>query len=210
MNITTSETLVERVRHIDDQDAWDRLYQLYGPLVRTYAISHGCKSTLADDVVQLTFVSLFKSLPRFQIQKQPGRFRSFIYTIVKRRMADLFDDQPLYHLVQSDTEHCRLINDHEDSRAVPPGAKWDRIYENNLMAQAFKEVENKIKKNGDVITLEIFNMYVVQGFSAGKVRQKIFENYNIKINENKIYQDKSRVMQMWKTELQKIKTDLGE
>ena len=210
MNITTSETLVQRIHQVDDQEAWDRLYQLYAPLVKAFAIAKGCKSTMADDVVQLTFVSLLKSLPRFQYQKQTGRFRSFIYTIVKRRIADLFEDQNMYAFARSDTEHHHFFDEHEDSRVEVPGENWDIMYENNLMNQALEEVKQKINQKGDPITLEIFDLYVTQRLSASEVGRRIFENHNVSINENKIYQDKSRVMQMWKDEVRKLKSELGD
>ena len=209
-SITTSETLVERLRQDDNQPAWDRLYCIYAPVVKNYAISKGCNPIMADDVVQLTFVTLLRAIHRFRPRKQSGQFRAFLFRIVKRRIADLFADNQVYYLANSDLEHRQMFEGKADASAAVPGENWDVLYENNLMAQALEMVKQNIKQNGDPITIKIFDLYVIEGASAGEVCQKIFQDHNIHINENKIYQDKSRVIKMWKDEFYKLRDELGE
>ena len=210
MNVTTSATLIQRIHLLEDKLAWNQFYDLYAPLVKNYALRRGCTQIMSDDIVQLTFVSLMKSLPRFEFKPEKGRFRAFLYTLVRRRIADVFENQSKLSQSGSNTQYERTINEFEDATIDPPGKAWDDLWDKNLLGKAFEQVKHNICEKGDQMTIDIFDLYVFQRFSASAVREKIQDKYGIEIKENKIYQDKSRVIELWKSEVTKLKDELGE
>src|SRR5207302_9807265 len=64
--LSTSVTLLERVRQRDDQAAWERFVALYTPLLYRWAQRAGLADQDAADLVQDVFVLLMKELPSFE------------------------------------------------------------------------------------------------------------------------------------------------
>ena len=209
MNMTTSETLLQRVHRLDDQAAWDQFYHLYAPWIKGCAIRSGCKPSMADDVVQETMASIIKYLHKFHYEPQQGRFRGLLKTILRRRVADAFAAQKKLKLATSDTRHEQL-EDYQDFNVVVPCQSWDDLWESNLVREAYEQVKENIRDHGDPLTIEIFEMFVLQKCDARDVRNRIAKKYKLEIKENKIYQDKKRVIDMWKLELKKLRDEVGE
>ena len=210
MDIPTSATLLQRIHRLDDKASWDRFYSLYAPLIRNYARRKGCTKVMADDVIQLTFSSLLKNLPRFQYDPKRGRFRGFLYTIVERRIADAFQDYKNLRFPKSDTENERYFDGYEDPNPVCPCENWDEHCDRNWMRQAYEQVKQIIRKKGDPMTIDIFELFVFQKLSAHKVLKLIFDKYSVEVSENKIFQDKNRVVKIWKSEVKKLREEAGD
>ena len=207
---TTSATLLERIHRLDDQAAWDRFYQLYTPWIHHCALKSGCKPAVADDIVQETFTSLLKNFPQFNYEPHRGRFRGFLKTILHRRIADAFDGEKRLYYANSETEYAHVFDNCEAPDHTQPCKSWDDLWDSNLMTRAYEQVKRNIRENGDELTIEVFELIGFQGLSADEVREKIKAKYGKKITRNKIYQDKNRVKEMWKSELKKLREEVGE
>ncbi len=70
-----------------DHAAFERLYRLYSGDVYTMALRITNSVEMAEEVMQETFVSVFKGIGKFQFQ---SAFTTWLYRIVYRRSADLF------------------------------------------------------------------------------------------------------------------------
>ena len=68
---TTSSSLLLRLRHAGDHEAWSRFVKLYTPLLYHWAHRAGLAADDADDLVQDVFTTLVQALPRFEYD--PGR-----------------------------------------------------------------------------------------------------------------------------------------
>jgi RNA polymerase sigma-70 factor (ECF subfamily) len=82
--IDTNESLISRL-NVDAHDAWREFYQLYWQVILRYARKIGCSETQAHDVLQDTMVVLIRVLPTFVYNRNKGRFRNFLLTIVHRK-----------------------------------------------------------------------------------------------------------------------------
>jgi len=82
----TSVSLLERVRG-QDQQAWQRLVALYGPLVARWCRLGGVKAGEEGDVAQEVFLTVFAGLDDFQ-RRRPGSFRSWVRGITRFKLAD--------------------------------------------------------------------------------------------------------------------------
>lgn len=83
--IDTNETLLERLKIDDAHEAWREFYQLYWGAILRYARKLGLNETQAQDVLQETMVTLMRILPAFIYDRNKGRFRNFLLTIVHRK-----------------------------------------------------------------------------------------------------------------------------
>src|SRR5688572_27107799 len=86
-NDSTSRSLIRRAA-ANDPVAWQRLSQVYGPLVYQWCRHCGLQPDDAADVVQEVFRSLARSLNTFR-QEQPGdSFRAWLWTIIRNKIRD--------------------------------------------------------------------------------------------------------------------------
>lgn len=85
--LTTSIHLLERVRHPEDEAAWERFVALYSPLLLRWTRRWGLSADEGLDVVQEVLVTLLKQLPEFRYDPTLGRFRGWLKTIAWRQAA---------------------------------------------------------------------------------------------------------------------------
>jgi RNA polymerase sigma-70 factor (ECF subfamily) len=84
---STSSTLLARVRH-HDPSAWQRLSDLYGPLVFGWARSWGLQSSDAGDLVQAVFLAVHGHVATFRKEQSGDSFRGWLYTIARNKLRD--------------------------------------------------------------------------------------------------------------------------
>ncbi len=82
----TSPTLLTRARDLTDQDAWSAIDQLYGGWIYRRAVATGLAGHQADDIRQTVLCRLMRVLPRFDYQRQIGRFRSYLLVLVRNEI----------------------------------------------------------------------------------------------------------------------------
>jgi RNA polymerase sigma-70 factor (ECF subfamily) len=84
---STSSSLLARVKANDTQ-AWQRLSDLYGPLVYHWCRRSGLHAEDAADVVQEVFRSVAASIPQFQKECEGDTFRGWLWTVTRNRVRD--------------------------------------------------------------------------------------------------------------------------
>ena len=85
----TSLSLLSRAR-ADDQQAWNQLVELYGPLVHRWCRRSGLNDDDTADVFQETFRAVSGNLGTFAPDRSVGSFRSWLKTIVRTKTVDLY------------------------------------------------------------------------------------------------------------------------
>src|SRR5262249_55970889 len=78
---STSATLLERLHDRNDAAAWERLVDLYTPLIRSWLRRHGAPEGEADDLAQEVLKAVVCHLPAFRHSGRTGAFRSWLRTI---------------------------------------------------------------------------------------------------------------------------------
>jgi RNA polymerase sigma-70 factor (ECF subfamily) len=84
---TTSISLLERVRHLEEHAAWERFVELYTPLLYYWACRLGLQEMDASDLVQEVFAILVQKLPEFHYDSGKS-FRSWLRTITHNKWRD--------------------------------------------------------------------------------------------------------------------------
>ena len=81
MSMDTQSSLLLRVRNIEDQASWDKFAAQYQPLLLAYVQRHGLKEHDAFDVVQEIFIALIQKMPEFTLDRERGRFRTWLWKV---------------------------------------------------------------------------------------------------------------------------------
>lgn len=83
----TSTSLLERLQG-PDEESWNRLVRLYGPLVYSWCRRKGLQSQDAADVAQEAFQAVARSLNRFRRDRPGDSFRKWLKTITNNKIYD--------------------------------------------------------------------------------------------------------------------------
>jgi RNA polymerase sigma-70 factor, ECF subfamily len=83
----TSLSLLVRLRS-GDQQGWQRLVRLYGPLVYSWCRRAGLPQDDASDAVQDVFFAVSKNLDKFRNDRPGDSFRKWLKTVAYNRVRD--------------------------------------------------------------------------------------------------------------------------
>ncbi len=86
----TSVSLLDQLRLASADDAWVRLVDIYGPLIRGWLRKHGLKQQDADDVVQEVLTVVVRKVPAFERQPRAGAFRRWLRSITVNCLRDFW------------------------------------------------------------------------------------------------------------------------
>lgn len=83
----TRLSLLSRLRDSSNEAAWAEFESRYRDLVLRYALARGLQHADAEDVTQIVFLSLSRTLRGFQYSSQKGRFRDYLGRTVGNAVA---------------------------------------------------------------------------------------------------------------------------
>ena len=83
-SLATSATLLDNIRSLKNQDAWERFVALYGPYLMRLLMRRGLTHDDALDVVQDTLVTVVDHIGDFHYDPEK-RFRSWLATVALRK-----------------------------------------------------------------------------------------------------------------------------
>lgn len=122
--VTTSLSLLQRLRQEPDDDAWQRLDRLYRPWILRWLVRQGVPETDAEDLGQEVFSFMHRELPGFDHSGRVGAFRNWIRAITifnlkaywRKRIngAARHDDVDLARLADPDDALERLWDQEHD------------------------------------------------------------------------------------------------
>jgi RNA polymerase sigma-70 factor (ECF subfamily) len=78
--------LLERLRLRPDADSWQRLVDLYAPLISDWLRALGLQAVDVEDLTQDTLTTLVREMPNFHHNLRPGAFRRWLRRIVLNRL----------------------------------------------------------------------------------------------------------------------------
>ncbi|MGB7328076.1 MAG: terminase gpA endonuclease subunit [Rubripirellula sp.] len=82
----TSLSLLDHLRHSPENEGWNRLAELYTPLIRTWLQRYDVQDSDAHDLVQEVLLAVSKDLGTFEHRGQPGAFRGWLKAILINRL----------------------------------------------------------------------------------------------------------------------------
>src|SRR4051812_5813822 len=84
----TRASLLLRLRDPLDKEAWRHFVDLYAPVVYGYARKQGLQDADASDICQDTLAGVARSIGRLEYDPAKGAFRNWLFTIVRRKLAN--------------------------------------------------------------------------------------------------------------------------
>src|SRR5258708_5985615 len=107
----TRRSLLVRLRDPGDCAAWEDFVSLYGPLAYRFARKRGLQDADAADVTQNVLQAVAKSLRGFDYDPALGRFRSWLFEIVRRQLAKWQRTRSRKEVATGGSNHRDVLND---------------------------------------------------------------------------------------------------
>lgn len=130
----TSLTLLDRLR-ADQGDAWERMLELYAPLVRYWCRKCELPTEDTADVFQETFRAVAAHIGDFDKDDQRGSFRGWLRTITANKIRDHYRRQAGKALAPGGTAAQMHLQSMPD-----PLADMDQDAELDVMSDALQRV----------------------------------------------------------------------
>lgn len=179
----TSATLLARLRDSHDQDAWNRLNDLYGPLIRSWAMRLGVRGSDADDLMQEVMTVVVRRFPEFVHPDRPGAFRGWLRAIAANCARDAWRAKRVAPKAPGGTDFGSYLARLEDP-ADDLSREWDREHD----VYVTRRLLERIKVDFEAKTWELFQQFVLDGKPAEQVAAACGTS------PNAVYIAKSRVL----------------
>jgi RNA polymerase sigma-70 factor (ECF subfamily) len=185
----TSLSLLQRIRD-GETSGWQRVIDLYGPLVQYWCRRWGVEGADADDVAQEVFAAAAQSIGGFRREREGDTFRGWLRVIARHRVLAFWRSrarQP--EAPGGSTAHQRLQELPEE--AEPP----DDGEEANQFAALVRRALGQLRAEFEPRTWQAFWRVTVDGLSAPDAAAELG------MSANAVRMAKSRVLRRLREEL---------
>ncbi|MCS7304961.1 MAG: sigma-70 family RNA polymerase sigma factor [Thermoguttaceae bacterium] len=188
-NVSVSSTLLLGVQRRDPA-AWQRLYRIWGPVVYHHIRGAGIPPHDAEDLLQILFMKISQAIGQFQ----RGKFRAWLYQILRHCIAEYFRTKPRIPVAKGGSTSWfssipapegspPLSGDSETNSFSGPPAAWDsgelldclefpeaELTEKKLL---IRQILEEIRSDFEDHTFRAFWRTTVDGLSSREVGREL-------------------------------------
>jgi len=138
----TRETLLLRLRDPENASAWAEFVAIYAPALFSHCRKRGLSFEDASDLTQEVMRSVAQAMPGFVYDPSRGKFRGWLFTLLRRRLARHFDRcsrDPLRRSENGSEPFESGLNQISE-------AFWERDYRNQLLAWAMERARGRFNE----------------------------------------------------------------
>ena len=185
----TSQTLLVRLRDVNDHESWHLFSQIYGPVLRDYYRRRGMQDADCDDLTQDVLASVIKSMRASKYDRAKGRFRAWLGTVAANRLKNFFRDREHYK------KHVAHVPD--ENLYIDPDSDWVELFSRHLFEVACVRIQPQFEPQ----TWECFRLTWMTALAAKVVAEQMG------ISVHSVYVNKSRVLQRLRQEIELLAED---
>lgn len=179
----TSLSLLQRVQSDTGSEEWQRLLNLYQPLISGWLRQRSTPAHDADDLTQEVLAVVVRELPRFSHSGQTGAFRAWLRAITANRLRAYWRSGKGKH--NMDVQN--LADQLEDPNSEL-SQQWDRQHDLHVLRKLVDTVEAEFERN----TILAFKGVTLEDRKAEQIASELG------ISTVAVYIAKSRVLKRLK------------
>jgi len=187
----TSLSLLDRLRLQPDKESWQRLVEVYTPLIQAWLRRHGVSPTDAEDLTQEVMTVVVREIPTFKHNQQPGAFRSWLRTIAVNRLRVLWRSRHMRPVATGGSDFLKMLDELED-----PDSDLSRLWDQQHDHHVARRLMELVKPQFEPATWQAFRRVVLDGVKAAVAAAEL----NISVNA--VLLAKSRVLSRLRQEIQ--------
>jgi RNA polymerase sigma factor (sigma-70 family) len=187
----TSVSLLERLRAAPDAAAWQRLVELYTPLVQGWLRRHFVQLQDAEDLTQDVLGVVVRELKHFEHNQRPGAFRAWLRAITVNCLRSQWRKRQGKAEATGDSEVAKQLDQLEDPRSSL-SQLWDQQHDRHVMARLLEMIACEF----NAATWQAFERHVLNEEPASAVAAALGVSVNV------VLLAKSRVLRRLRQEAQ--------
>ncbi len=189
----TSVSLLQRLRLDPDASAWQRLVEIYTPLIRNWLRRHTLQDQDVDDLVQDVLAVVVRKIPEFKKEPRVGAFRRWLRTITVNCLRDFWRANRIKPLATGASDFAQTLDQLEDPESGLSQV-WDREHDEHVTRRLLEMIRPRFEAK----TWQAFQRVALEGASADTVAVELG------ITANAVFIAKSRVLKMLREEGQEL------
>jgi RNA polymerase sigma-70 factor (ECF subfamily) len=159
--MTTSPSLLIRVRNPRDGDAWREFDRVYSGLIVRYCRGRGLSPTDAEDVRQIVLMNLAGALPKFEYSLERGRFRSYLGRVVRNAV---------FRRIRCPRPAVAALHEFEPAAITDPDVDHDATWRREWMHHHLRRAMQAIRRTHERRSLDVFER-LLRGQPAAEVAE---------------------------------------
>ena len=183
----TSLSLLDAIRHstgaAQDQAAWQRMFQIYQPLIEKWLRRFSAPQQDIDDLVQEVLTIVVKKIDEFERVPRTGAFRAWLRNTTQNILFQLWRQKKYEPLAMGDSDFQEVLNQLKQESSEL-SQQWNREYDQHILRAVLGQVEQEFSEQ----TWQAFYQIAVEGQSARSVAE------GLGISVNAAFIAKSRVL----------------
>ncbi len=197
--LPTRQSLLSRLRDLEDQTGWREFFETYWRLVYKVARQLGMGDADAQDVVQHTFIYLSRRMPKFQYDRTRGSFKGWLCRVTRSRILVLHrraeTKEPAWAEQALDEASASELISSEAGDEFE--AIWQREWEENLVKTALRRIRPKVSAQ----QLMIFDLAALGEVPLPQVARKL------DVSLMQVYLARHRVGKLFKAEVVRLRKE---
>jgi RNA polymerase sigma-70 factor (ECF subfamily) len=185
----TSASLLDRLRDAPDEASWQRLVDLYTPLIHGWLRRHAALQQDLDDVVQEVLTVVVRKLPQFRREPRPGAFRRWLRSIAVNCLRDFWRAQRGRPTATGDSAVLDMLDRLED-----PNSDLSRLWDQEHDRHVTQRLLEYIKPRFAAATWQAFKRVTLDGVAPERVAEELG------LTVNAVFIAKSRVLTLLRRE----------
>jgi RNA polymerase sigma-70 factor, ECF subfamily len=194
----TRVSLLERVRNFRDGRSWDEFYAIYRPLIFGYLRGLGLKEHDANDLTQDVFCRLTGILPKFELDRGRGRFRTYLWKLTYSTLVDRARRRTVRD--RAVEEWVRRFSEADESESRKLEEAWTIQHRKRIL----EVVLPRVRETTSPRAWACFEARLVHRRPAAEAAAKLG------ISANAVYVYASRVLQDVRRRCAEIEGELGD
>ncbi len=188
-SLATKPSLLLRLRDARDALSWSEFAAIYGPIIRGYCRRRGLQEADAADIGQDVLAQVAQSVRSFEYQPARGRFRDWLGTVTRNKIAR-------FHEVQGRAARAAVAT--ERPLAIAEDPEWSAEFHARILDAALA----RIRVEFEAATWNAFDRVWGGDHAATEVAR------DLGMSLDAVYSAKSRVLRRLREEVLALADDL--
>jgi RNA polymerase sigma factor (sigma-70 family) len=201
--LPTRQSLLERLKNLEDQTSWQTFFDRYWKLIYSVARKSGLSDAEAQDVVQETIISVSKKIQGFAYNPDYGSFKGWLKRLTQWRITDYVRKKQYQsqgkRMPKEEPMSTAFAESLEDPAGQDIEKAWDEEWQNSLLEAALTAVKLRVSPKQ-------YQIFYFHSFKKLPARQ-VAERLGVKLSE--VYLAKYKVSALVKKETKKLESRIN-
>jgi RNA polymerase sigma factor (sigma-70 family) len=170
----TRPTLIDKVRNLQNDEAWNEFVRIYRPLIVGFCISGRINPQDAEDIAQRTLAWVAERIEKYEYRGKDCPFRAWLFQKVRYLIKDHFRDakrEPACLAVELGFEVDSLAT--LQKIPDPNGLEWEKRWEEEHQRAVMRAASQIARRRLPYKYYQAFDMFNLQGLPAKLVAGKL-------------------------------------